>query len=251
MKYTVITACLNGARYLERTLHSVLTQDYGNYEIIVQDGGSTDTTPLILERYARRINARSEPDSGIYDAWNRGLERANGDWVIFLGADDFLIGGDVFSRCAPILGSLPPHVDSAYGALARGVDGRPKLRIRSSLTSIYSGFFQGWGLPFAATFTRISTLRRYGFDPSFTIAGDFDFTARTLAPGNIARIPHFVSFMETGGVSDSDAHDERLLEERSRILRDHIIPKAPLIAESCLAYLDESRTAEDLRTNRE
>ena len=243
MKFSCIVATLNSSRFLARTLGSVLSQTYGGYEIIVQDGGSTDATPEILSRFAKRVNLRSERDSGIYDAWNRALERASGDWAVFLGADDFLIDDGVLERSRECLAVLPASVDFAYGSLALGKDGRPKTKIVNSLASMYSKFFVGIGLPFPATFVRMETLKRYGFDPSYRIAGDFAFTARCLTGDNLARLPHYVAFMEHGGISDNPAHASVMHEERSRVLREHIIPKASLIAGCCLKYLDEKDAA--------
>lgn len=243
MKFSCIVATLNSSRFLARTLGSVLSQTYGEYEIIVQDGGSSDGAQEILDRFAKRVDWRSEPDSGIYDAWNKALERASGDWAVFLGDDDFLIAGDVLERSRACLAALPPEAEFAYGNLALGKEGRPKTRIVNSLSSMYSKFFLGVGLPFPATFVRLETLRRHRFDTSFRIAGALDFTARCLNGRNLARLPHYVSFMEHGGVSDNPKYAPVMYEERARVLREHIIPKAGMIAEACLRHLGED--AED------
>jgi len=239
MKFTIVTAVMNGERFLVRCLNSVLSQTWPGYEIIVQDGGSTDGTLGILTTYSRRVNWVSEPDNGIYDAWNKALGRATGDWVIFLGADDFLIATDALERSQEYLATLPSHVDFAYGNLALGKDGRPETRIATPLLNVYSGFFRGTGLPFPATFIRMETLQKQRFDPSFKIAGDYEFTLRCLAENNIVRVPHYVTFMEHGGVSDSKASAARLAEERARVLREQVIPKAGMIASLCLEHIGE------------
>lgn len=239
MKFSIITACLNAERFLRRTLNSVLSQQGADYEILVQDGGSSDGSLEMLQAYSRRINWRSEPDAGIYDAWNRAVARASGDWAVFLGADDFFIADDVLQKSAVCLAKMPGEVDFAYGSMALGRKGRPSTRIRNSLCGMYSEFLRGIGLPFPSTFVRLSTLKEHSFDPSFKIAGDFDLTARILTPDNVARLPHFVTFMERGGVSDNPELLEISLAERARILRRHIMPKAAMIAGACLKYLDE------------
>ncbi|MDR0339738.1 MAG: glycosyltransferase [Desulfovibrio sp.] len=237
MRFSIIMAVLNGARFLQRALNSVLTQTSDSYEIIVQDGGSADGSLEILKAYEKRAALVSEPDNGIYDAWNKALVRAGGDWALFLGADDFLISENALRQSEAYLSRVPPHVDFVYGNLALGREGRPKTKISSSLASVYSQFLLGIGLPFPATFVRVETLKRHGFDPSFRIAGDLDVTARRLGPDNVLHMPHFVTFMEHGGISDNPAFADRLLEERQRVLRRHILPKASMIAERCLAYL--------------
>ena len=86
-RISVITAVLNGARTVERAICSVLDQQYPHVEYLVQDGGSNDGTLEILARYAERLNWLSEKDDGVYDAMNRAVTRAKGEWVYFLGAD--------------------------------------------------------------------------------------------------------------------------------------------------------------------
>lgn len=86
---SVITVVRNGASTIEQTILSVINQDYSGLEYIVIDGVSTDGTLEILHKYADRISQiKSEPDAGIYDAMNKGISVAKGDWVYFLGCDD-------------------------------------------------------------------------------------------------------------------------------------------------------------------
>ncbi|MHB8390785.1 MAG: glycosyltransferase [Acidobacteriaceae bacterium] len=92
----MITAIYNGEKYIAGCLESVLQQDYPGIEHIVLDGGSTDQTVDILRRYDDRVEYwASEPDNGVYDAWNKGLTEARGDWICFLGADDEFLPGAI------------------------------------------------------------------------------------------------------------------------------------------------------------
>ena len=103
-RITVIIAVRNGAATLQRALDSVFEQTYADTELIVMDGASTDATPAIVERNAARIGYWvSEPDTGIYDAWNKALGHVTGDWICFLGADDRLHAPDVLERVAAAL----------------------------------------------------------------------------------------------------------------------------------------------------
>ena len=98
---SVITVVKNGAATLERTLHSVLEQTYAPLEYIVCDGGSSDGTLELLRRYDERIDFWcSQADTGLYDAMNRAVLMARGDWLLFLGADDTLQAG--FSTAAAL-----------------------------------------------------------------------------------------------------------------------------------------------------
>ncbi len=93
---TVITATWNAAATLPECLASVEAQDYPNVEHLVMDGASRDNTVDILRKHAgKRMRWVSEPDRGIYDAWNKGLRLAQGEWIAFLGADDVYLPGAI------------------------------------------------------------------------------------------------------------------------------------------------------------
>ena len=96
LKITIITVSYNAAATIEQTISSVVHQDYPNIEYIIIDGGSTDGTIDIIKRYeSYGIRWISEPDHGIYDAMNKGIRYATGDYLYFLGADDWLCNNEV------------------------------------------------------------------------------------------------------------------------------------------------------------
>lgn len=100
---TVVTAVLNSKNTIEDTITSVLNQNYQNIEYIILDGKSTDGTLDILYSYKKQISCLvSEPDHGVYDAFNKGIDLAHGDWIYFLGADDKFVDQnvltDIFSK---------------------------------------------------------------------------------------------------------------------------------------------------------
>ena len=99
MKISVITVCYNSAKTLERTLRSVVEQDYQDVEHILIDGGSSDGSADILAAYRTGLaHLVSEPDHGIYDAMNKGLALARGEIICFLNADDYYVSPKVLSR---------------------------------------------------------------------------------------------------------------------------------------------------------
>lgn len=101
-KISIVTVVYNGELTLESTILSVVNQDYQDTEFIVIDGGSTDSTIDIIKKYESNITHWvSESDKGIYDAMNKGLQLATGDWLIFIGCDDLVL--NVLHRIAPIL----------------------------------------------------------------------------------------------------------------------------------------------------
>lgn len=242
MKFSIIVATYNVNQYLENMLASIFCQTYPNYEIIVQDGGSTDGTVEILEKYLPHERWASEPDNGIYDAWNKALDRATGDWAIFLGADDFLMGENVLVRCYHHLRRLPPHVAFAYGALARGVGNKVFDLMNKSLLDIYRGFTANLSLPFPATFVRMPLVKEHKFDAKYKIAGDFDFVAKCITHDNIARIPVVISYMEQGGVSSNPKTKETMHNEREKVLRKRILPKAQEMVLGCIKYFRDEDT---------
>lgn len=110
---SVITVVFNGASYIEKTVQSVINQTYEDLEYIVIDGGSTDGTLDILEKYRNQIkHLVSEKDRGIYDAMNKGLKLATGRWVNFLNGGDFFFNDQTVES---ILSSIPPHAYFVYG----------------------------------------------------------------------------------------------------------------------------------------
>ncbi len=96
---SIIIVTLNADAHIDNCLLSVINQPYQNIELLVFDGGSTDNTITILEKYSNHITYwQSEPDNGVYDAMNKAVKYAKGDWIYFLGADDKLLNG--FSQIA-------------------------------------------------------------------------------------------------------------------------------------------------------
>ncbi|WP_234736670.1 glycosyltransferase family 2 protein [Tellurirhabdus bombi] len=111
-KISIITVTYNARATLEATLKSVFDQPFTDYEYILIDGKSTDGTLELIQQYADRFSYWvSEPDKGIYEAMNKGIDHARGEWLYFLGADDQLLPG-VLAEVAPALAESP---DVLYG----------------------------------------------------------------------------------------------------------------------------------------
>ena len=100
-RVSVITVCYNAVSAIQRTILSVLSQTYENIEYIIIDGKSTDGTLAIIKKYESRIAFwLSEPDNGIYDAMNKAIDKATGEWVLFMNADDEFVDNKVVERFA-------------------------------------------------------------------------------------------------------------------------------------------------------
>lgn len=110
---SVITVVRNGASTIEQTILSVINQDYLDFEYIIIDGVSTDGTLAIIDKYSDKIHkVISEPDSGIYDAMNKGISLAAGEWIYFLGCDDILYANNTFSE---LFSGNEENIDVLYG----------------------------------------------------------------------------------------------------------------------------------------
>lgn len=226
--FSIVMATFDAAQWLERALASVLGQDFPHWELLVQDGDSGDGTLEILESCKdSRVSVVTKPDHGVYHAWNRAVSRANGEWALFLGADDFLVDNGVLARCATLLRALEADMVFAYGLLALGNGGTVSAIVDRSRHEVFRTFVEDrdMGLPFPATFVRTAFLKTHPFDSAFRIAGDFDFAAAHISLDNVARLPVCVSYLEQGGLSSDPAHAGQLLHERAQIMRTRVRPR--------------------------
>ena len=107
-KISIVTVSYNAAKTIERTIESVARQSYESLEYIVIDGASTDQTAAILDKHRHEISVlQSEPDDGIYDAMNKGIRYATGDYLYFLGADDWLCNNEVMREVSAFIDTHP------------------------------------------------------------------------------------------------------------------------------------------------
>jgi glycosyltransferase involved in cell wall biosynthesis len=214
---TVITVCYNSADSLERALTSVAIQDWPNVEHIVIDGGSTDDTLTILDRYKNHLaHVVSEPDKGIYDAMNKGLDRATGDIVCFLNADDQYTSCHVLTRVAK---QMQAHqLDALLGDVAffHSTDSTHMVRRYRSNRFTPERLAWGWMPAHPALFLNKSVVQRVGrFKTDYRIAGDFDYIARAFYGYDLRyqHLPEVLVQMQTGGASTAGWRSKVLLNK--------------------------------------
>jgi glycosyltransferase involved in cell wall biosynthesis len=206
MKFSVITVCKNSESTIGRTLVSVNTQNYSDIEHIIVDGGSNDGTLRIVNDLGFRVSiCISEPDSGIYDAMNKGIALAKGDYILFLNSDDYYANDKVISLYAKFVRET--NADLVYGDVMY-YKTKPGNVFRIYDSSVFSPSRIRFGLIPAhpATCFRKELFARYGYySPDYRIAGDFEFFARIFSTGGVTYeyIPRIFVCMKWGGASTS------------------------------------------------
>ncbi len=203
MKVSIITVCFNIAETIEDTIKSVLSQEYKDIEYIVVDGGSTDGTLDIINRYKNKIaKVISEPDNGIYDAMNKGLRSSTGDILATLNGDDVYADRTTVSRMVEFIQNN--CLDAAYGDLIY-VDCREAGKVKRYWqpgTYKKGAFCHGWVIPHPTFFCRKEIFERFGyFNDQMQIAADFELMLRLVEKHRIKidYLPKVIVKMGTGG----------------------------------------------------
>jgi len=222
---TIITATYNAAECLPNLARSIREQTYGNIEWIVVDGASKDGTLDILRQNEDVIDHWiSEPDRGIYDAWNKGLGLANGEWICFLGADDFLWSAEVLETMVPRLEAAYPGCRVVYGSLAVvNPDGQMLYTLGEPWAAVRRRFQSVMTLPHPGLMHHRSLFSEHGeFDTSYRIAGDYELLLRELRSGDARHLEGvIVAGMTLGGVSTTPAASWTMLKEMRRAAREN------------------------------
>ena len=205
MKVTVITVVYNGEKYLEECIESVLAQDYSNLEYVLIDGGSTDGTSAILDKYRSQIDTLvSESDKGIYDAMNKGLQSATGEVVGFLNADDFFTTPTAITTIAKALEDS--KADCAIGNLlyVQPEDTNKVTRLFTSEGFTPRRMLSGDMPPHETFYARKSCYDKLGnYKTDYKITGDFELILRFLYIQKLTYtwVPGTYVKMRMGGVS--------------------------------------------------
>ena len=206
MKISVITVCLNNFSTISDTIDSVLNQDYKDFEHLVIDGSSTDGTLDILQNSMHsRLIVRSEADSGIYDAMNKGLELSNGEIIGFLNADDFYPSSVVLSKVVEVFEDK--KIDACYGDLCYVSKSNINKIVRYWKSSEFldGAFEKGWSPPHPTFFVRRSIYQNFGgFNLNYKIAADLELMMRFLVKYKISTkyIPDVLVHMRMGGTTN-------------------------------------------------
>lgn len=206
MRITIVTVCYNAAEHIERCLSSVAEQTYPEIEHIIVDGASTDETLAIVRRFPHVAQLISEPDEGIYSAMNKGIERATGDYLLFLNADDGLPQPSSLADAVQEMGRNPGG-DVYYGSLeVHPANGGDPVVFRPPPPSEAPMLMVCGCLPHQATFARPSVFSRTGhFDEQYAYHADYDWFLKILANPEIdvRAISTIVAVFREGGASSN------------------------------------------------
>jgi glycosyltransferase involved in cell wall biosynthesis len=215
---SIVTPSFNQGHFLEETIQSVITQDYPRLEYLIVDGGSTDHSLEIIQRYQDALAWWvSEPDQGQTEAINKGFARANGDILAWLNSDDTYLPGAI-AEAVDYLASNP-ETGMVYGD-ANLVDEKGKVigRFPARQTD-YQRLRQGYvHIPQQAAFFRGELWRQVGpLDPSFYFAMDYDLWVRLAKVSSLKYLPKLWANFRLHGSGKSVASDDRCYPEMLRV----------------------------------
>lgn len=215
---SIITVVYNNARDIERTIRSVIGQTYPRIEYLVVDGGSTDGTVDVIKRYDAQITRWvSEPDKGIYDAMNKGLAMATGDYVLFMNSGDEVYAPDTVARVF----ATEPGADIYYGETELFDDKWESLGLRRHHIPerfTWRSFRFGMNVSHQAIYIRRAIAEPY--DIQYQLSADIDWVIRAAKKANrTANTRMLVAKYLVGGMSKK-RHRQSLLE-RFRIFSKH------------------------------
>jgi glycosyltransferase involved in cell wall biosynthesis len=228
MKITIITVTYNAASVLQRTLDSVCTQTYKDIEHLIIDGASKDETVQMAESYKAQVPYKvviqSEPDQGLYDAMNKGLHKATGDYLIFLNAGDALHANDTLETVSQLSSNSPAVI---YGDTSI-VDGEGRFlhlrRLRPPKQLTWKSFKQGMLVCHQAFYVRTDIAQQEDYDLLYRHSADVDWCIRVMKRAELQHLPLvntnaiLADFMEGGNTTQNHRAS---LKERYQVMCHH------------------------------
>ena len=218
-RISIVTPSFNQAEFLERTLRSVLDQEYPNLEYIIIDGGSTDGSVDIIRRYENRLAFWvSEADSGQTSAINKGLRRATGEWVAWQNSDDIYYPGVFHDLAAAV--SQHPKAELIIGDMMLIDEQDHSLRDIRYVRPCYRGLLaEGMVLTNQAAFWRRSLHEKIGLlNEEYHYAFDYEWFLRLVQHAQAAHVDRIWGGYRLHGHTKTSLLGERFQEERRRIL---------------------------------
>ncbi len=236
-KISIITINYNDAAGLEKTIRSVIAQSFTDLEFIVIDGGSTDGSIDVIKKYADKITTWvSEKDGGIFNAQNKGMEKASGEYCLFLNSGDFLVNENVLKEAFAynyssdiIYGDM--LIDFGKGKIVTG-----KMPEKITFYQMYSDTL--WH---PVSFIKRELFTKFGkYDETLKMVADYDFFFRAIIMHSVStqHIPLEISVYNVNGFSSKPEFKNIEKAERLAVLNKYLPP-------AIVAYLTENIKIED------
>ena len=217
---SIVTPCLNARRFIERTIESVLTQDYPRIEYIVMDGGSTDGTLEILERHRERLDYFSAPDKGPTDAVNRGFARSTGPIFAWINADDEYLPGAITAAVHYL--TAHPEADVVYGEGIWSDENGNEIGRYPTVSPYRAEMFeQECGICQPAVFMRREAFAEAGqLDPRRNSCFDYDLWIRMARKHHFLAVPEVMAASRMHRENDTLANRKRVFQHNISLLRE-------------------------------
>lgn len=215
MKFSIITINYNNCDGLSRTIESVIGQTYNDYEFIVIDGGSQDGSVNLLKANDKAISYWvSEQDNGIYQAMNKGVTHAHGDYCFFLNSGDFFYDSSVLERVQNYINGEDIVVGSVMSKENDVAVFAPPAR-DISLYHLYSST-----VPHQGAFIKVELQKKYPYDEDLKIVSDWKFFLQSIIMGNcsIKYIDEYIAYFDLNGISTTNP--DKMWKEKERVLKD-------------------------------
>ena len=218
MKFTIITVVFNGEKYLTETIESVKNQTYQDIEYIIIDGGSSDGTVNIIKQYESFFSHwQSEPDKNMYDAINKGLNFATGDYILCLNSDDQLFTSNTIAEVAAYIQKNTKFL-AYYGDIIK-LTGKKQKRKKSFQCSYQNLLYSQHCsfIPHPALFVSKIVAQNYHYNTLFRYASDYDYILNLSEIVFLKYIPVYVTLFRDH--PESITSSGKLSSERIQILK--------------------------------
>ncbi len=216
---TIIIVVLNGSKTLEKSILSVINQSYKNLELIIIDGGSIDGTLDIIRKYEHAIEYWvSEPDNGVYDAWNKAIAIASGNWIAFLGSDDIYLDGAIDAYVNLINGFGDRSVDYISSRINL-VNGTKMIRSVGQKWN-WKSFKKYMNVAHVGSMHSSKLFEKYGlYDTAYKISGDYEMLLRPKENLQAEFLNLITVEMSVKGLSNNNS--SKAFDEEARIKISH------------------------------
>ena len=244
MKFTIVTIVRNGEKFIMQTIKSVLEQDYENLEYLIIDGNSSDSTVKIVTELAkesgRDVMIYSEPDFGIYNAMNRGIARASGEYIIFMNAGDSFWSSGVLTAMEKRIRRNGKAI--YYGKACLMKNGR-RIGFKDAAAlgqTVFDMLMKGRMPAHQSIVAPTDTLRANYFNEQYKIRADYDWLIRSYKDGvKFVNLDMVVCNYDYSGFSSKAIEDHTLQAETSLISKKNypVAGRIYELLEKCQAFV--------------